>query len=271
MSEIILNPASQQLVDTYLQQPAHGLLLSGQRGVGLMTTARMIAGHIAVSGNIHEVHPDERGTITIEAIRGLYTLTRTHRSTPLVISIDDADLMSREAQHALLKLLEEPAGQTCFILTTHVPHSLLPTILSRTQRITLLPVTAAMTERMVADRPKTVQTQLLFLASGLPAELMRLLADEEYFARRTAHMRDARRFLEGDQYTRLVLAKQYGADRTLALEFLGAVSKMLAYTLFTQQQTSHISSLEIIEEVVERLHRNAHVRTQLLYLVSAFH
>ncbi|RLD53919.1 MAG: DNA polymerase III subunit delta' [Bacteroidetes bacterium] len=49
--------------------------------------------------------------------------------------IENADMMTRQAANAFLKTLEEPPRDTVIILTTSKPNSLLPTILSRCQKI----------------------------------------------------------------------------------------------------------------------------------------
>lgn len=55
-----------------------------------------------------------------------------------------ADRMNTAASNALLKTLEEPPGELMLILTTHNPHAILPTIMSRCQPVHLgrLPETA---------------------------------------------------------------------------------------------------------------------------------
>jgi DNA polymerase-3 subunit delta' len=52
-----------------------------------------------------------------------------------VFVIEQAELMNPQAQNALLKTLEEPAGRTLIILLTDQPGSLLPTIRSRCQLV----------------------------------------------------------------------------------------------------------------------------------------
>jgi hypothetical protein len=52
--------------------------------------------------------------------------------------LDEAHMLTREAQNALLKTIEEPVGQVHIILCTTEAHKLLPTILSRCQRYPLL-------------------------------------------------------------------------------------------------------------------------------------
>lgn len=48
-----------------------------------------------------------------------------------------ADCLGREAANALLKTLEEPPGRTLFLLLSDAPQFLLPTVLSRCQRVLL--------------------------------------------------------------------------------------------------------------------------------------
>jgi DNA polymerase III delta prime subunit len=53
------------------------------------------------------------------------------RSPQKAIIIKDAQLLTTEAQNAMLKILEEPPEQTIILLTTDSIENLLPTILSR--------------------------------------------------------------------------------------------------------------------------------------------
>ena len=52
-----------------------------------------------------------------------------------MVIIEDAQLLTPEAQNALLKVLEEPPANTYIIMGTDTKDSLLPTILSRCQII----------------------------------------------------------------------------------------------------------------------------------------
>ena len=76
-------------------------------------------------------------TIPIDKIRELRKQASYHpyegkRKVAIVLG---ADQMRPEAANALLKILEEPPGTMLLILTATNPSSLLPTILSRCQRI----------------------------------------------------------------------------------------------------------------------------------------
>lgn len=81
-----------------------------------------------------------------------------------VFVLEDADRMNAVAQNHFLKTLEEPPGQSVFILLTEYPRLLLPTIRSRCQMI-----------RFRALRPETV-IDLLREQRDLPAETAQAIA-----------------------------------------------------------------------------------------------
>ena len=74
-------------------------------------------------------------TIGIETIRGITSSLKfkPFRSKAKIVVIIRADRMTREAQHAILKTLEEPAPNSFLILETRNQYSLIPTIRSRCQ------------------------------------------------------------------------------------------------------------------------------------------
>lgn len=59
-----------------------------------------------------------------------------------IVIINDAQTLNPEASNALLKLLEEPPSRTIIILTTDHTTSLLPTVVSRCQKIPFNPISS---------------------------------------------------------------------------------------------------------------------------------
>ncbi|TCV90074.1 DNA polymerase III subunit delta' [Sulfurirhabdus autotrophica] len=59
----------------------------------------------------------------------------THRSGMRIILVHPAESLNINTANALLKILEEPPPKTLFILITHQPQRLLPTIRSRCQKL----------------------------------------------------------------------------------------------------------------------------------------
>ena len=146
----------------------HAWLLAGLRGVGKATFAQVAARRILAEGagppvdlagletpSDHPMvklvdagsHPDmrwlerlpkEKGEglardITIHQIRALGEfMGMTAALSPWRVAvIDSMDELNREASNALLKMLEEPPPNTIFLLVSHAPGRLLPTIRSR--------------------------------------------------------------------------------------------------------------------------------------------
>ncbi|NUQ81279.1 MAG: hypothetical protein HUU10_06675 [Bacteroidetes bacterium] len=89
-------------------------------------------------------YPDT-ADILISSIRdiGRITSRSTFESNRQVIILFGADRLRKEAANAFLKTLEEPPDGTFFILLAPATTDLLPTILSRCQRLSMTPLTAA--------------------------------------------------------------------------------------------------------------------------------
>ncbi len=69
-----------------------------------------------------------------------------------VFIIDGAEFLSNEAANCLLKTLEEPVGRVIFILLTTNDKLLLATVVSRCQRLELLPLAATEVEATLNSR-----------------------------------------------------------------------------------------------------------------------
>lgn len=73
------------------------------------------------------------------------------------IIIDEAELLTIEAQNALLKILEEPPAHTLILLSTTTKETLLPTILSRCQIIQLEEEQQTLSEKDKAELQTFIQ------------------------------------------------------------------------------------------------------------------
>ncbi len=119
----------------------------------------------------------EKTEYSIAQIRSLTKETAVFHPELRIYLLSDFDRSSIEAQNAFLKLLEEPAEKTLFILTAKSAYSLLPTIISRSHIIRL-------------DRPKITpdeiaQKQLEQLVEGKQFALFPANIDQMIFFFRT--------------------------------------------------------------------------------------
>ena len=273
LDSLVIHPITKSMLTKLAANPPQSLLISGERGVGLHTIARALAeGSVAAEILPQDTkgNPTENGTISVEAIRTLYEQTRAKRTSRQTVIIDDADRMSHGAQSAFLKLLEEPGLHITFILTSHAPDRLLPTIRSRVQHLALRAATTEQTKHFIATAGITEPTkamQLLYLADGLPAEIARLTSDNENFASRAAVISDAREFLQGSPYQKSLIVQKYRNDRPGALLLVDSCIAVLRRTLSTKPQQTIIAQLERLLSIREHIASNFSVSLQLMEFV----
>ncbi|MEQ8661151.1 MAG: DNA polymerase III subunit delta' [Gammaproteobacteria bacterium] len=144
----------------------HAFLVAGRSGLGKRALAQAFAERVLCEGadgapagssacgrcrsclliasgnhpDLKRVAPEEeRKSIGIEQVRELlafFALT-SHYGRHKVVLIEPAEAMTTAAANALLKMLEEPPGNALLVLVSHRPGQLLPTILSRCQKVTI--------------------------------------------------------------------------------------------------------------------------------------
>lgn len=258
-----IHPATQKTLDAFAVSKPHALLISGPKGVGLKTIARAFTK--LVSGVALEVSPPD-GVMTVETVRTLYDTTKTKTAQRRCVIIDDAERMSHQAQNALLKLLEEPVDQTSFLLLSHAPDALLSTIRSRTQHIEVHPVTDAMTAALLDSLhsiDSQTRAQLEFIAAGLPASLTKLTGDPELFEQRVAIVKDARTYVQGRRYERILVAHRYADSRENALLLVEDALKLLERSLTPGSDARLLKRIEQLALVYERILENGNLRLQL--------
>lgn len=269
--KLYLHPQTERELEAIAKGKTHAVILTGETGVGLATIAK----ELAKTGKqvLYTVLPEkdekidvEKGTITVQSIRRLYDLTKTREPNGRLVVIDYAERMGIPAQNAFLKLLEEPVEGTCFLLLTHQPSSLLPTTRSRAQAIRVRPISDEASQKLL-DNLKvydaTKRAQLLFIAAGRPAELNRLVTDDAYFETRAQTVKDARTFISGAPYDRLLLANKYKNNREGALVMVEDASRMMRKTLADGGAETGLKALTRLELLHKRLSEQGNVRLQL--------
>ncbi len=83
--------------------------------------------------------------------------------------------MQLPCANKLLKLLEEPPAQTLFLLVSETPDLILPTILSRTQRINIRPIDEASIARTLENKYGILATDSAYIAHMANGNLIKAL------------------------------------------------------------------------------------------------
>jgi hypothetical protein len=273
VTQPLFHPATSQILAHTKNDLPQSLLLSGPDGIGLSTAARWLADDTIVE---HVVPRDAKGnlsnsgTIGVESIRNLYEQTRSRTTNRQIIIISNADRMSTAASGAFLKLLEEPGHSIHFLLTSHQPHRLLPTIRSRLQHVDLKPLAKEQTAEFIdshAISDATKRRQIEFIAGGLPAAIVRLIQDEAYFTEQAKLISDARDFLKGNRYEKLLIVHTYRQDRSHTLRLCDAILTLLRRALTAQPQPALIVQIERLLDVREKVAANGNAMLHMAQFV----
>ena len=275
MTKLVFNASTEKLLASVIKKMPQSLLLTGLSGVGLMTAANYIAEKRGYKPLIILPEKDEKvdldkGIISVEIMRRLYSETSTKTVSDRIIIIDYAERMTTQAQNAFLKLLEEPGQSVYFVLLSHSATKLLPTILSRAERLEIRPISRKQSEELLDTlgiKDATKRSQLLFMAEGLPAELTRLASDDTYFDCISSLVRDGRELLRGNLYQKLLIAQKYKDDRGSALLLLLNASKILKKSISDNPTPDNLALIDKILLSSQRIEANGNIRLCLAALV----
>lgn len=271
----------------------HALLLKGAQGIGKFDLAMNFAQSVLceqpqpdgaacdVCPSCHwfrqEFHPDFRliqpealatneetsgegskkpaRQITVDQIRELaeFTNLSAHRGGYRVVLVSPAEAMNTNAANALLKTLEEPPGQLLFILVTHKPQHLLPTILSRCHALAIAMPSARISinwleQQGIAD-PVAVLAQ-----SGFAPLQARQMVEEAAFAEE--HELVLQALMRPEQMDEFALAEQLKNRKVEPVKIIQWLQQWcydLAGEKFVQQVRYHTKQIDSIRAICSGL------------------
>ena len=219
---------------------AHAYLLTGPRGVGKTSIARILAHEINglpytdESTHLDIIEIDAASNNSVEDIRDLRDKVQiAPTSSPKKIYIiDEVHMLSKSAFNALLKTLEEPPEHVVFILATTDVDKLPATILSRVQRFNFRAIS-----------PRDAAKHLAFIAEqekiAITPDALELIAEQG-----KGSFRDSISLL--DQLRSL---SDETIDRAMVAEVLGLAQDELVEGLLAAYATADIGhAAQLIDE-----------------------
>lgn len=191
----------------------HAWILGGPKGIGKSTLSYSIARHLLAApadrGTGLDVDSDSQavrliGTgshpnlfvlkrpfdpkrkklLTIISVDEVRRLKRFFEATAAnggwrVTIIDSADDLNRQAANALLKLIEEPPEKSLFLIVSHRPGRLLPTLRSRCRMVRLGPLSDSDVgeglARLAPEADAGARSDAIAMAAGSLGQALRLL------------------------------------------------------------------------------------------------
>jgi DNA polymerase III subunit delta' len=272
----------------------HAWLITGEPGIGKATLAYRIArfvlcypdpsrappdslaldaAHRTVRRVAVNAHPDllvlertpgdtgkMRTVVTVDQVRRLVTFfgSTAGEGGWRICIVDSADeLKYPEGCNALLKMLEEPPLRSLFLLVSHAPGRLLPTIRSRCRRLALRPlgqgdVARAARVALGADDPAVAAAAAA--ARGSVSQAI-ALSGGPMLAIREKVQALLRALPSPDPHVLHALGDELDRDRGLLEVFVGAVRDFLSGRLDTE--SGNLRRLARTADLWERLNRSA--------------
>ncbi|MEK7193544.1 MAG: AAA family ATPase [Patescibacteria group bacterium] len=219
---------------------SHGYIFWGPERVGKKTVALELARYLeekkfsesdilknkgSILGDCRVVSPDETKKIGIDAARDIkyFLWQKPNRSEYRTVVIDDAHLLTAEAQDALLKIAENPPASTLLIVIVRNPELLTPTLNSRLQKIYFAPVGEEKIREWLIKEfhlAAAKSTEIAKCSLNTPGRAYALLYDEKFQKIRDA----ARAFLKVSRSERKNFIKELLLDDAFNFEeFLDAL------------------------------------------------
>jgi len=298
---------------------AHAYLLTGPRHIGKGTLAVNIAQAMNCDaseppcGQCHscrriaqEKHADVilthlnlNAEISIDTIRELQHLANLppYEGKYKVFIIDDAEYLSIEAANCLLKILEEPPPNVIWLLLASEENRLLPTVISRCQRLEFKPLPMKEIQKILVDQYDIAPNKanlLARLSHGCLGWAISAVKDDNLLSQRTQNINKFVSLLTANLEQRFACAQewaiQFNRQRMSVIEIMedwinwwrdlmlirGSCEELITnidYKATLQQKASNLTMIEINGFIAdlcllkEQLSKNINVRLLLEWVM----
>jgi hypothetical protein len=266
-----INQKTERLLKSFINRPTSSVIIHGDEYDGVDQIIEDFSSQLlglSYKNNRIEIKPEDGKPITIEQARFLKKTMQNKLHTENEIArvgiVWRADTATREAQNALLKLIEEPVEHTVLILQCDDTQRLLPTVRSRCQIVSILPLEKSVavtiaTKQGVSD---TEARKAYTLSKGKARLFQRLLNDP---GTTPDSIINAKKFLQDSVSVRLQQSKSYDSPEKI-IDLIEGIDLITHAALQTPRKDAnkfyHI--LSEIRECKKLLSQNALVK--LVYL-----
>ncbi len=237
---ILLSPSSKSSIQNICNKPPQGLGIFAPIGFGKMYVAKYISYRLlncpidTENQHLKIVSPEnDKQMVNIDQVRQIQSFfklkIKSDQPVARILIIEDAHKMLTDAQNALLKILEEPPKNSMIILTATSAGSILPTILSRIERLQLSEASASKIHSYFSanyDNKDISKAQLI--ARGRIGLISSILQKADHPLLES--IESVKKFLSVDEFSQLASLNEHLKSIETFLEAL----QIISYSAFRQ-------------------------------------
>lgn len=286
MNDLLFHQSTSSSIEAFLNKPSHALIIEGKQGSGKRSVANLIssklldisAANLNSFPNLLIIEPD-KSSISIDKIRQAqqFLKLKTTGEAPIrrVLTVDQAELMTIEAQNAFLKILEEPPADTAILILTSQKIKLLPTIRSRAQSLAIKSVTKEQIDNYFKDLgyDQTAINQAFHISNGRIGLISSILNDSDTDSQLDS-INQAKKILSMTKFERLAAVDALAKNKDNLPEIIDALSIIsqaaLKQTLNqdkTKQAKQWHHTLKLATETEQKLPLNPNTKLLLTDLL----
>lgn len=217
---LVIEQDTAAALNRLISDTSHAVALVGPHGVGKgAIAARIIEQAVGTSPHVLRFDGSAQALgidVAREVARFLSLTVPGKQQIRRVVLIEHAEVLTQEAQNALLKSIEEPPSDCLILLTLPTTHSLLSTIHSRLQHIPIgMPTPEQLHEHFGGSQ---AAKKAIAMADGLPGLIADILGSEK-----TLPIDEAKQLLGQTQFERLTAVDALAKDKAGQASLLSAL------------------------------------------------
>jgi len=230
---ILLSSTMKKQFNKFALNPPQGLMLIGPHGSGKEQVLQSLASQFtAKPEDIIIIRPlEDKKQISINQAREIKKYLRLKAGRPQVILIPNAELLTREAQNSLLKIIEETPTNFHFFMATSSENEIIETIKSRVVLWHFKnPNSKEITSYFNHVEPTKLKRAII-ISGNKPGELTRIVNNESTEEDFFGPIEYAKELLVQTTFERLLKVDSLSKNSPFALEVLDALTVICLATI----------------------------------------